>query len=115
MAWTLSSGAPESYDGLMCCRYVALACLALLLVPASASAAARTERPHVTNACPVDALPLRQTDLPAVRRFALALAPHGVDGSGRSRIDYRDAHARIAAFPTFFTGLVRATCPHRAV
>lgn len=69
-------------------------------------------RPRVTNRCPLDALPLRRTDLPALRRLALALAPHGVQKAGTQSIDYRDAKAK-ASFPTFYTGYVRTACPAR--
>jgi len=69
-------------------------------------------QPRVTNRCPVDALPLRRADLPALRRFGLALAPHGVHAAGKQTIDYRDAKAK-ASFPTFYTGYVRSACPAR--
>jgi hypothetical protein len=70
-------------------------------------------RPRVTNQCPLNALPLRRSDLPALRRFGLAVAPHGVQHTRSGTIDYRDAHAR-AGFPTFYTGYVRSACPKLA-
>ncbi len=70
--------------------------------------------PRVTNRCPVDTLPLRRVDLPALRHFALRLALHGVHKLGSRSIDYRDARAR-ASFPTFYTGYVRIACPKRLV
>lgn len=85
--------------------------------PAATGGAGRSERsshPRVTDRCPVGALPLRRSDLPALRRFGLALAPHGVHKVGSRTIDYRDAHAR-ARFPTFYSGYVRSTCPKRLV
>jgi len=89
---------------------------ASVLVGSAASvgaiASADSRQPRVTNRCPVDALPLRRADLPAVRRFGLALAPHGVNTAGNQTIDYRDAKAK-ASFPTFYTGYVRSACPAR--
>jgi hypothetical protein len=67
-------------------------------------------QPRVTNRCPTDALPLRRSDLPALRRLGLALAPRGVERVGARRIDYRDARAK-AGFPTFYTRYVRTVCP----
>jgi hypothetical protein len=86
----------------------------LCFSPAALTAAGRTaagdaRSPRVTSRCPADALRLRRADLPAVRRFALKLAPHGVQKEGSQTIDYRDANAR-AKFPTFYTGYVRANC-----
>jgi hypothetical protein len=74
----------------------------------------RQARPRITNRCPVGALPLRRADLPALRRFGLELALHGVQKAGSQTIDYRDAHAR-AHFPTFYTGFVRSACPRALV
>jgi hypothetical protein len=74
----------------------------------------RGSHPRVTNRCPVGALPLRKADLPALRRFGLALAPHGIHKLGSRSIDYRDAHA-FARVPTFYTGYVRSMCPTRLV
>ena len=71
-------------------------------------------RPRVTNSCPTGALQLRRADLRALRRFALRLAPHGVQKAGSRSIDYRDARAK-AGFPTFYTGYVRSACPKRLV
>jgi hypothetical protein len=65
--------------------------------------------PRVTNRCPANARPLRSTDLPALRRFALKLAPHGVQKAGSRSIDYRDATPK-AKFPTFYTSYVRSVC-----
>jgi hypothetical protein len=67
-------------------------------------------RPRVTNRCPLNALPLRRSDLPALQRFGLAVAPHGVQHTRSGTIDYRDADAK-AGFPTFYTGYVRNACP----
>jgi hypothetical protein len=44
-----------------------------------------------------------------LRRFALRLAPHGVQKEGSHSIDYRDATAK-AKFPTFYTGYARSVC-----
>jgi hypothetical protein len=66
----------------------------------------------VTNRCPTGALPLRRADLPALRRFGLALGLHGVHKAGSQSIDYRGARAK-ASFPTFYTGYVRSACPKR--
>ena len=87
---------------------------AAVVLAAGGAASADGVRPRVTNRCPVDALPLRRADLPALRRLALALAPHGVQKAGRQTIDYRDAKAK-ASWPTFYTGYVRSTCPARVV
>ncbi|MDQ2914905.1 MAG: hypothetical protein M3T56_16885 [Chloroflexota bacterium] len=86
-------------------------------MPAGAASADSTSstgsaRPRVTNHCPTDALSLRRADLPALRRFGLALAPHGVQKAGKQSIDYRDAKAK-ASFPTGYTGYVRSACPGR--
>jgi hypothetical protein len=70
--------------------------------------------PRVTNRCPTEALPIREADLPALRRFGLELAPHGVQKAGSRSIDYRNARAK-AGFPTFYTGFVRSACPSRLV
>ena len=69
-----------------------------------------SSHPRVTNECPTNALPLHRSDLPALRRLGLALAPQGVKRFGTHRIDYRDAHAK-AGFPTFYAGFVRTACP----
>lgn len=88
----------------------------LVLVPAAGVAAETVrERPRITHRCPANALPLRKSDIPALRRTGLALAPHGVERF-RNRVvaDYRNARAK-ARFPTFYTGYVRNTCPARLV
>jgi hypothetical protein len=79
------------------------------LTATNSTTASDGRSPRVTNRCPTDALPLRATDLPALRRFALKLAPKGVRNAGSQSIDYRDATAR-AKFPTSYTGYVRAVC-----
>ena len=80
---------------------------------AAASSGGSAMRPRVTNRCPVDALPLRTADLPALRRFGLTIAHHGVDrAGGRRPIDYRNARAK-AEIGTFYTGFVRTLCPRR--
>ena len=84
--------------------------LVVALVVLVTATAADGARPRVTNRCPADALPLRASDLPALRRFGLALAPHGVHKVGSQTIDYRDARAK-ASFPTFYTRYVRSACP----
>jgi hypothetical protein len=71
-------------------------------------------RPRVTNRCPLGALSLRRSDLPALRRFGILVAPHGVVRAGTRSIDYRDARAE-AGFPTFYTGYVRTACPRADV
>ena len=81
---------------------------------AHAAVLTQDARPKVTNRCPLGALPLRRADLPALRRFGVELAPHGVHREGSHSIDYRDAHAK-ATFPTFYTGYVRSVCPRRLV
>jgi hypothetical protein len=85
-------------------------CVVALVVLAPGATGADGRRPRVTNRCPADAQPLRPSDLPALRRFGLALAPHGVDQVGSQTIDYRDARAK-ASFPTFYTRYVRSVCP----
>ena len=67
-------------------------------------------RPRVTNRCPLDALPLHHSDLPALRKAGLRAALHGVQRYGSQTADHRDARAR-AGFPTFYTGYVRTACP----
>lgn len=95
-------------------------CLALaataLVVGGTGGRASVTQRagPHVTNRCPVGALPFHRGDLAALRQFALRLAPHGVQKAGSRSIDYRDARAS-AHFPTFYTGFVRSACPKSVV
>jgi hypothetical protein len=90
--------------------------LACLLVVAGvlgfghgSAVALQAPQPRITNRCPADALPLRPSDLPALRRFGLALAPHGVQKAGSRTIDYRNARAK-ARYPTFYTGYVRSVC-----
>jgi hypothetical protein len=90
-----------------CGLAAALAFVALIAAGTTTAGDARSLR--VTNRCPADALRLRPTDLPALRRFALRLAPHGVQQEGSHSIDYRDATAK-AKFPTFYTGYVRSVC-----
>jgi hypothetical protein len=90
-----------------------VACLALIVL-ATGVVGADGAGPRVTNRCPADALRLRRADLPALRRFALELAPRGVQKAGSRSIDYRDAKAR-AGFPTFYTAFVRSACPLRLV
>jgi hypothetical protein len=99
----------------MVSRVVLVACFAAAAAGLGVGAApgGLEAQPRVTNRCPTDALPLRRSDLPALRRFGLALAPHGVERlPGGRRIDYRDARAK-ARFPTFYTGYVRSVCPAR--
>jgi len=86
---------------------VSLAVFALAAAATTTAGDARS--PRVTNRCPVNALRLRPADLPALRRFALKLAPHGVEKAGARSIDYRDATAR-AGYPTFYKGFVRSAC-----
>jgi len=87
------------------------AALAVVVLTTTGTTTARDiGSPRVTNRCPTDALPLRHTDLPRLRRFALELAPHGVEKAGSRSIDYRDATAK-AKFPTFYTAYVRSVCP----
>jgi hypothetical protein len=93
-------------------RVAAIASVAALA--AGGATAGGVERPRVTNRCPADALPLRPSDLPALRRFGLALAPHGVQRMAGREIDYRGAHA-TARFPTFYTRYVRSACPAAVV
>jgi hypothetical protein len=87
-----------------------VATVASIAALAAASTTPAT-RPRVTNRCPLDALPLRRSDLPGLRRFGIRVAPHGVVRAGTKSIDYRDARAK-AGFPTFYTGYVRTACPH---
>jgi hypothetical protein len=87
-----------------------LGCSLVLVLLVTGAANAEGGRVRVTNRCPTDALPLRQSDLPALRRFGLALAPHGVRRAGSRTIDYRNARAK-AVFPTFYTRYVRSFCP----
>ena len=95
----------------MTARSALAAALAFVALAAAGTTTAGDARsPRVTNRCPANALPLRPADRPALRRFALTLAPHGVQKAGSRSIDYRDAEAR-AKFPTFYTGYVRAVCP----
>ena len=93
----------------MCVRTAAALAVAALVALASGSAVAA--RPKVTNRCPADALPIRRADLPALRRFGLALAQHGVERVGARTIDYRGARAKASLPPTFYTGYVRSSCP----
>jgi len=93
----------------MIARSALAVALAVVAFIAGATSAGDARSPRVTNRCPAKALPLRPADLPAVKRFALKLAPHGVRSAGTQSIDYRDATAS-AKFPTFYTGYVRAVC-----
>lgn len=93
--------------GAVVCGHGALASAALTATGTTIAGDARL--PRVTNRCPANALPLRPADLPALRRFALRLAPHGVQKEGSHSIDYRDATAK-GKFPTFYTGYVRSVC-----
>ncbi len=86
------------------------ASLIMALLAAGTSTAGGARSPRVTNRCPADALQLRSADLPALRGFALKLAPHGVQKAGSHLIDYRDATTR-AKFPTFYPRYVRSVCP----
>jgi hypothetical protein len=98
-------------------RTITAACALLAVLAAVqpvAASFAHSARPRVTNRCPVGALSLRRADLPALRRFGLELALHGVHKAGSQTIDYRDARAK-ASFPTFYTGYVRSACPRRFV
>jgi hypothetical protein len=92
--------------GAVVCGHGALASTALT---DAAPTAGKARSPRVTNRCPTAALPLRPADLPALRRFALKLAPHGVQKEGSHSIDYRDATAR-AKFRTFYTRYVHSAC-----
>jgi hypothetical protein len=95
----------------MPCRSALAICLvAVVALAAGAARAGSRTQPRITNRCPADTLPLRLFDLPSLRRFGLALAPHGVQRAGTRSIDYRDARAK-ASFPTFYTGYVRSVCP----
>ena len=94
--------------GSVVCGHGALASTALTAARKTTARHSRASR--VTNRCPASPLPLRKVDLPALRRFALKIAPHGVQKEGSHPIDYRDATAR-AKFPTFYTGYVRSDCP----
>lgn len=91
--------------------------LVATIIAASAAVAPADggRNPRVTNRCPTDALPLRRGDLPALRRFALSVAPKGVERAGARVIDYRGARASVRRAPTFYTGYVRAKCPAAAV
>ncbi len=91
-------------------RAAAVGCMLALVLLAAGVTNADAGRPRVTNRCPINAQPLRASDLPALRRFGLALAPHGVQRAGSQTIDYRDARAK-ASFPTFYTRYVRSVCP----
>jgi hypothetical protein len=93
-------------------RAAALAALSTLLLSLVGTGAAPAAAPRITHHCPLDAQPLRRSDIPALRRFGVALAPHGVHKAGRYSIDYRDAKAK-AGFPTFYRGFVRSACPKR--
>jgi hypothetical protein len=88
---------------------VLAALLGILVLTATGTSHAGDARPRITNRCPADALPLRRADVAALKRFALALAPHGVEKAGARSIDYRDATA-VAKFPTFYTRYVRSAC-----
>ena len=111
--------AEKRWRSVACARYgrrmtarSVLFVFSLVLVAFSAAAtttASEARSPRVTNRCPANALLLRPADLPALRRFALKLAPHGVEKAGFRSIDYRDATAR-AGYPTFYTGFVRSAC-----
>ena len=92
---------------------VVTACVAALATAAAGATTSPVARPHVTNRCPTGALPLRQSDLPALRRVGIALGLHGVRRSGNTVADYRGARTRVT-FPTFFTGYVRHVCARAA-
>jgi hypothetical protein len=97
-------------DGVPRKEALAVGAAALVAVAGGVLVADGSAKPRVTNRCPVDALPLRNSDLPALRRFGVALAPHGVHRMGSQTADYRQAEAK-AGFPTFYTGFVRSACP----
>ena len=101
---------PARYAARVAARSGLAASLAFVVLAATGTTTAGDARlPRVTNRCPANALPLRRADLPALRRFALRLAPHGVRNEGSHSIDYRDATAK-AKFPTFYTGYVHSVC-----
>jgi hypothetical protein len=100
---------PARYAARVAARSGLAASLAFVVLAAAGTTTAGVRLPRITNRCPANALPLRRADLPALRRFALRLAPHGVQREGSHSIDYRDATAK-AKFPTFYTGYVRSVC-----